>query len=98
MSKIVDMTILPCLNSACVCVCVCVQSHFSCILLFSILWTVARQAPLSMGFFRQEHWSGLPYAPPGDFPNPGIEPTSLMSPALAGELFTTSVAWEAPEW
>ena len=43
------------------------------------LWTVARQAPLSMGFSRQEYWSGLPYPPPGDLPNPGIEPES---PAL----------------
>ena len=41
------------------------------------------------------HWSGLPFPPPGDLPNPGIEPTSLMSPALAGGFFTTSAAWEA---
>ena len=52
--------------------------------------TVARQAPLFMGFFRQEYWSGLPYPPPGDLPDPGIKPTSLMSPALAGGLFITS--------
>ena len=45
---------------------------------------LARQAPLSMGFFRQEYWSGLPCPPPGDLPDPGIEPASLMSPALAG--------------
>ena len=51
------------------------------------LWTVAHQAPLSMGFSRQEYWSGLPSPPPGDLPNPGIEPVSLMSPALAS--FTT---------
>ena len=44
------------------------------------------QAPLSMGFSRQEHWSGLPFPPPGDLPDPGVEPTS---PALAGGLFTT---------
>ena len=43
---------------------------------------VARQAPLSMGFLRQEHWSGLPFPPPGDLPNPGIEPTSPVFPAL----------------
>ena len=43
-----------------------------------------RQAPLSMGFFRQEYWSGFPCAPPGDLPDPGIEPASLASPALAG--------------
>ena len=46
------------------------------------LWTIASQAPLSMGFSRQEYWSGLPYLPPGDLPDPVIEPMSLMSPAL----------------
>ena len=59
------------------------------------LWTVARQAPLSMGFSRQEYWSGLPFPPPGDLPDPGIKPESLMSPALAGGFFTSSTAWEA---
>ena len=54
------------------------------------LWTVAHQAPLPMEFSRQEYWSGLPIPPPGDLPNPGIEPLSLMSPALADRLFTTS--------
>ncbi|ELR52587.1 hypothetical protein M91_18885, partial [Bos mutus] len=48
------------------------------------------QAPLSMGFSRQEYWSGLPFPPPGTLPNPGIEPVSLKSPALAGGFFTTS--------
>ena len=51
--------------------------------------TVARQAPLSMGFSRQEYWSGLPFPPPGDLPDPGIEPVFLTSPALAGRFFTT---------
>ena len=51
-------------------------------------WTVARQAPLSTGFSRQEHWSGLPFPSPGDLPNPGIEPLSLMSPA--GKFVTTT--------
>ena len=51
------------------------------------LWTIVRQAPLSMGFSRQEHWSGLPRPPPGDLPDPGIKPESLMPPALAGEIF-----------
>ena len=60
------------------------------------LWTVAHQAPLSMGFFRQEYWSGLPFPSPGDLPDPGMEPTSLMSPALADGFFTTSATWEAP--
>ena len=59
------------------------------------LWTIACQAPLSIGFSRQEYWSGLPCPPPGDFPNPGIEPVSLMSPALAGRSFITSATWEA---
>jgi len=53
-------------------------------------WTVAHQAPLSMGFFRQEYWSGLPCPPPGDLPNPGDKCTSLTAPALAGGFFTTS--------
>ena len=58
-------------------------------------WTVAHQAPLFMGFSRQEYWSGLPCPPPGDLPNPGTEPASLMSSALAGGFFTTSITWEA---
>ena len=69
-------------------------SHFSQAQLFVTLWTVACQAPLSMGFSRQEYWSGLPCPPPGDLPDPGIKPTSLMSPALTGRFFTTSATWE----
>ena len=53
------------------------------------LWTEALQASLSMGFSRQEYWGGLLFTSPEDFPNPGIEPTSLMSPALAEGFFTT---------
>ena len=68
----------------------CMLSHFSCVQVFATLWTVAHQASLSMGFSRQEYWSGLPFPPPGDLPNPGIEPASLMSPALAGRFFTAS--------
>ena len=49
-----------------------------------------------MGFTRQEYWSGLLCPPPGDLPDPGIKPTSLMSPALAGGLFTASATWEGP--
>ena len=49
-----------------------------------------------MRLSRQEHWSGLPFPPPGDLPNPGVTPASLTSPALAGGFFTTSAAWEAP--
>ena len=51
--------------------------------------TAAHQAPLSMRFSRQEYWSGLPFPPPGELPNPGIEATSTVSPVLAGEFFTT---------
>ena len=51
-------------------------------------WTVAREAPLSMGFPRQEYWSGLPFPTPEDLPDPAIEPMSPESPALAGEFFT----------
>ena len=50
-------------------------------------WTVAHQAPLSMGFSRQEYWSGLPCPPPGDLEDPGIEPASVTSPAVAGGFF-----------
>ena len=59
-----------------------------------ILWTVALQAPLCIGFSRQEYWSGLPCPPPGDLPNPVIKPKSLTSPALAGGFFTNSATWE----
>ena len=58
-------------------------------------WTVAPQAPLSMGFSRQEYWSGLPRPATGDLPDSGIEPVSLMSPALVGEFFTTGATREA---
>ena len=66
-----------------------VLNHFHCVQLFATLWTIARQAPLSMGFSRQEHWSGLSCPPLGDLPDAGIEPVSLMFPSLAGRLFTT---------
>ena len=58
-------------------------------------WTVARQAPLSMGFSRQEYWSGLPCPSPEGCLSPGIKPASLMSPVLAGGFFTVSTTWEA---
>ena len=63
--------------------------------LFVTPWTVAHQAPLSMGFSRQEYCSGVPFPPSEDLPNPGIEPVSLVSPALAGGFFTTGATWEA---
>jgi len=70
------------------CVCVYMLSHFSHVWLFVTPWTVACQASLSMEFCRQEYWSGLPFPHPGDLPDPGIKPSSLMSPALVSEFFT----------
>ena len=58
---------------------------------------VARQAPLSMGFSRQECWSGLPCPPPADPPNPGIKPASPVAPKLAGVFLTVGAPWEAQE-
>ena len=72
----------------------CVLSHFSCVRLFVTIWTGAHQAPLSMGFSRQEYWSGLPFSPAGDLPDSEIEPMSHTCPALAGRFFTTSTMWE----
>ena len=70
-------------------------SGFSHVWLFLTPWTFAHQVPLSMGFSRQEYWSGLPWPPPRDLPGPGIKTTSLMSPALTGGFFTSSATWEA---
>ena len=66
----------------------CAQS-LSCVQLFETPWTVALQAPLSMGFPRQGYWSGLPFPPP-DLPDPGTEPESPASPAVAGGFFTVA--------
>ena len=77
------------MGKCCVYVSVCARTLCH-VLLFVTPWTVACQAPLSMEFYRQEHWSGLPFPPPADPPNRGIEPTSLASPVLAGGFFTTS--------
>ena len=76
----------------CVCVCVCVQllNHNR----LCTPWTVACQAPLSVGFPRQEYWSGLSCPTPGDLPNPGIEPTS---PALTGGFFTDEPPGKPPK-
>ena len=80
----------------CVCVCVCVCVYVLChVWLFATPWTVAHQVLLSMGFSRQEYWSGLPCPPPGDLPEPGIKPASLTSPALAGKFFTARDTQEA---
>ena len=67
----------------------------SCLTLCNPMDCISHQAPLSMEFFRQEYWSGLPFPSPGDLPDPGIEPLSLICPALAAEFFTTSATWEA---
>ena len=70
----------------------CMASCFSCVWLFATLCTIARQAPLSMGFSRQGYWGGLPCPPPGDLPNLGIEPVFFT----AGRFFTLWAIWEAP--
>ena len=70
-------------------------SHFSRVRLFATPWTVACQASLSMEFSRQEYWSEKLFPSPGSLPDPGIEPASLTSPALAGRFFTASATWEA---
>ena len=73
-------------------------SRFSCVWLCETLWTATCHAALSMGFSRQEYWNGLQCTPPRDLPDPGIKPMSLMSPALAGGFFTTTITWEALIW
>ena len=74
--------------------CACMLSHCSHVRLCVTLWTAARQAALSMGFSRQGYWSALPCPPLGDLLDPGIEPVSLTSPALAGGFFNISATWE----
>ena len=76
--------------------CICVRAKVASVVSDSMtLWTVAHQAPLSMGFSRHEYWSGLPCPPPGALSDPGIEQVCLTSPELVGRLFTTSATWEA---
>ena len=67
-------------------------SRFSCVRLFATLWTVACQAPLFMGFSKQEYWSGLPFLSPVDLPDLGIETASLVSPVLVGGFFITEAS------
>ena len=81
----------PCFLSMNMCMCVCVLSCFRHVQLFAALWTVACQAPLSMGFSRQEYWSGLPYPPPGDLSHPGIEPTFPVTSAVQADSLTTKL-------
>ena len=66
----------------------CVLSYFSCVWLFVTLWTVACHASPFMGFSRQEHWSGLPFPPPGNLPDPGTELLSPVSPLLQADCLT----------
>ena len=73
----------------------CMLNHFSHVPLFATPCTTAHQAPLSMGFSRQEYWSELLCPPPGELPKLGIEPAILTCPALSGRTFTTSTNWEA---
>ena len=80
---------------SCILMHACVLSCFSRVQLFATIWTAARQAPLPVGFSRQEYWSGLACSPPGNLPDPGIEPRSPASPALAAGFFITSTTWEA---
>ena len=72
----------------CVRVCVCAQS-LSCIQVLATPWIVVCQAPLSIAFSRQEYWNGLPFPPPEDLPDPGVEPKCPVTPELAGRFFTT---------
>ena len=74
----------------CVCVCSSAQS-LSRVCLFATPWTIARQAPLSVRFSRQEYWSELPFPPPGNPRDPGIIPAAPAAPALAGRFFTTEL-------
>jgi len=104
------MTFLAILDSFSKCIqSACRVSYLSCVQLFATLWTVVYQAPLSMEFSRQEHCSGLPCPPPGDLPDPGIEPACSTSSALASGFFPTSAPGkptfcvhntlkEIPEW
>ena len=85
----------PWTSVSCLLVCVCMLCHFRHIWFFATLWTRACQAPLTMGFSRQEYYSGLWPPPPGGFPDSGTEPAFLKSPALAGRFSATPATWKA---
>ena len=74
--------------------CGCVLSCFSCVWFFVTLWMVAHQAPLSIDFSRQEHWSGLPVPPPGGLLNPGVKPVAPYVSCVGRWVFTPSTTWE----
>ena len=86
------------MSNKCICVsdctCFAVLCRFSCVQLCVNIRTAALQAPLSMGFSRQEYWSGLPWPPSGNLPNPENEPVSHVEPALEGRLFTPRATWD----
>ena len=86
------LDIFICYSSFVSCMHACL-SHFSCVWLFATLWAVAHQAPLSMGFSRQEYWSGLPCPPPGFLHNPGIKTTSLVS-SIGRQILYHWATWE----
>ena len=77
---------------------VCMLSCLSSVPFFCDLMSCSLPGSSVHGILRQEYWSGLPCPPPGDLPHPRMEPTSLVSPTLAGKFFTTSTTWEAPRW
>ena len=90
-----------CKGLLCTCACVCVKCICVCVPVCSAMsdsvtpWTIACQAHPSMEFSRQEYWSGLPFPPPGDLPNPGIFQTHIpVATALAGRFFTTEPPWK----
>ena len=83
------LTTEPPLNINCLKHFLLLLSRFSRVRLCATPQTAAHQAPPSLGFSRQEYWSGLPFPSPGDLPNPGIKPVSPMSPVLAGRFLTT---------
>ena len=97
LAKTIPLSVLQpkCLNTRYLIYSASLLSLFSCVQLFGTPWTVARQAPLFMRFSREKYWSRLPLSTPGDLPQPGIEPSSLMSPPKAGRFFTTWATWEA---
>ena len=76
----------------------CMLSHLSCAWLFATPMTIACEALLSIGLSWQEYWDGLPFPPPGDLSDPGIETVSPVDPALAEEFFITWATWEAPRY
>ena len=78
------------------CVHACMLSHFSCVQLTETLWTINFQTLLSMGFSRQEYWSGLPCSSAVDLPYPGIKLVSFTSPELARGVFTTCTTVKTP--